>query len=36
MPDFGIGELVTVRGYGGVAEVIAMEVDGYTPQGYPK
>jgi hypothetical protein len=36
MPNFGIGDIVTVRGYGGMAEVMAMEEDGITPHGYPK
>jgi hypothetical protein len=36
MPNFTIGDIVTVRGYGGHAEVINMEVDGVTPQGHPK
>jgi hypothetical protein len=36
MPDFGVGDVVTVRGYGGMAEVLSMEIDGYTPQGFPK
>jgi hypothetical protein len=36
MPNFGIGDIVTVRGYGGYAEVIGMEEDGVTPQGHPK
>jgi hypothetical protein len=36
MPDFTIGDIVTVRGYGGMAEVVNMEEDGVTPQGHPK
>jgi hypothetical protein len=36
MPNFGIGDIVEVKGYGGYAKVINMEIDGYTPQGYPK
>ena len=36
MPDFTIGDIVTVRGYGGYAEVLSMEEDGITPQGHPK
>src|SRR6516165_282380 len=33
---FQIGDIVTVKGYGGHAEIIGMEVDGVTPQGHPK
>jgi hypothetical protein len=36
MPNFGIGDIVEVKGYGGWAKVLNMEVDGYTPQGHPK
>jgi len=36
MAKFQIGDIVTVKGYGGHAEIIGMEVDGVTPHGYPK
>lgn len=36
MPNFTVGDIVTVRGYGGFAEVLGMEEDGVTPQGHPK
>jgi hypothetical protein len=36
MPNFTIGDIVTVRGYGGAAEVLAIEEDGVNPYGRPK
>lgn len=36
MPNFTVGDIVTVKGYGGMAEVLMMEEDGVTPQGHPK
>jgi hypothetical protein len=36
MPNFEVGDIVKVKGYGGYAEVLGMEEDGVTPQGHTK
>ena len=36
MPNFEVGDIVRVKGYGGFATVLVMEEDGVTPQGHTK